>query len=174
MALDDRYANKFASLDSTAIYPKPGHKLLYTPMTGGMKCPRLYLCLAHSIPSPPMLVQHMHQSITNDMIHFISSRDRIGSSILTSLALHRCLGPSTLSHHSTCPSHLQPVHEAKSCLDLLHLSHMTQCHVSYAMSFFITCVSLATNPSHLHCHGMSCSHKCIYGLITRISHSNTY
>ena len=38
-ALDDRYANKFVSLDSTAIYPKPGHKLLYTPMTGEMKCP---------------------------------------------------------------------------------------------------------------------------------------
>ena len=40
MALDDRYANKFAPLDSTAIYPKPGHKLLYTHMTGEMKCPR--------------------------------------------------------------------------------------------------------------------------------------
>jgi hypothetical protein len=70
----------------------------------------------------------------------------------------------------TCPSRLQPVHQAKSCLDLLHLSHMTQCHVSYAMSSFITCVSLATNPSHLHCHGMSCSHKCICGLITCVSH----
>ena len=72
------------------------------------------------------------------------------------------------------PSLLQPVCQAKSCLDLLHLDHMTPCHVSYAMSSFITCVSLATNPSHLHRHGMSCSHKCIYGLITRISHSNTY
>jgi hypothetical protein len=39
VALDDRYANKFALLDSTAIYPKPGHKLLYTPMTDEMKCP---------------------------------------------------------------------------------------------------------------------------------------
>ena len=35
----DRYANKFAPLDSTVIYPKPGHKLLYTPMTGEMKYP---------------------------------------------------------------------------------------------------------------------------------------
>ena len=61
VALDDRYANKFAPLDSMAIYPKPGHKLLYTPMTGEMKCPRLYLCLAHSIPSPSMSMQHMHQ-----------------------------------------------------------------------------------------------------------------
>ena len=48
-------------LDSTAIYPKPGHQLLYTHMTGEMKCPRLYLCLAHFIPSPPMSMQHMHQ-----------------------------------------------------------------------------------------------------------------
>jgi hypothetical protein len=39
VALDDRYENKFAPLDSTAIYPKPGHKLLYTPMIGEMKCP---------------------------------------------------------------------------------------------------------------------------------------
>jgi hypothetical protein len=35
--LDDRYANKFAPLNSTAIYPKPGHQLLYTPMTGEME-----------------------------------------------------------------------------------------------------------------------------------------
>jgi hypothetical protein len=47
---------------------------------------------------------------------------------------------------------------------------MTPCHVSYAMSSFITCVSLATNPSHLYCLGMSCSHKCTHGLITCVSH----
>jgi hypothetical protein len=70
----------------------------------------------------------------------------------------------------TYPSRLQPVHQAKSCLDLLHLSHMTQCHVFYAMSSFITCVNLAINPSHLHRHGMSCSYKCTYGLITCVSH----
>ena len=85
----------------------------------------------------------------NDMIHFISSRDRIGSSILTSLTFHHCFGPSAPSHNSTCPSHLQPVHWAKPCLDLLHLSHMTQCHVSYAVSSFITCVSFALSSSHL-------------------------
>jgi hypothetical protein len=39
VALDDRYANKFAPLDSTTIYAKPGHQLLYTPMTGEMKIP---------------------------------------------------------------------------------------------------------------------------------------
>ena len=86
-------------------------------------------------------------TINNDMIHFISSHDHIGSSILTSLALHSCIGPSVPSHHLTCRSHLHPVHQAKSCLNLLHLSHMTQCHVSYAMSSFVTCVSFATYPS---------------------------
>ena len=134
---------------------------------------RLYLCLTHSIISPSLLMQHMHQPIINDMIHFISSRERIGSLILTSLALHYCIGLSAASHHSTYPSHLQPVHQAKSCLDLLHLSHMTPCYVSYAMSSFITYVSLATNLSHLHHHGMSCSHECICRLITCVSHINT-
>jgi hypothetical protein len=112
--------------------------------------------------------------INNDMIHSISSRDHIGSSILASLALHRCFGPSAPSHRSTCPSHLEPVSRAESCLDLFHLDHMTQCHVSCAMSsFIITCVSLATSPSYLHRHGIYCSHTCICGLITCVSHINT-
>jgi hypothetical protein len=53
VTLDDRYANKFAPLDSTTIYPKLGHKLLYTPMTGEMKYPinRPLPCALHSISS---------------------------------------------------------------------------------------------------------------------------
>jgi hypothetical protein len=113
-------------------------------------------------------------TINNDMIHSISSHDHIGSSILTSLALHCCFCPSTLSHHLTCPSHLQPVRQAKSCLNLLHLDHMTQCHVSCAISSFITCVSFATSLSHFHRHGICCSHTCTCGLITCVSHPNTY
>jgi hypothetical protein len=101
-------------------------------------------------------------TINNDMIHFISSRDHIGSSILTSLTLHRCLDPSVPSHHSTCPSHLQSVHRAKPCLDLLYFDHMTQCHVSYAMSSFISCVSFATSTSHFHHHMcLWTNHLCI-------------
>jgi hypothetical protein len=42
------------------------------------------------------------------MIHFISSRDHICSSILTSLALHRCLGPSAPSLAQASPSHTVP------------------------------------------------------------------
>jgi hypothetical protein len=43
--------------------------------------------------------------ITNDMIHFISSRDLVGSSILTSLAFHRCLCLSVPSLAQTSPPH---------------------------------------------------------------------
>jgi hypothetical protein len=39
VALDDRYANKFAPLNSMVIYPKLGHQLLYTPMIGEMEMP---------------------------------------------------------------------------------------------------------------------------------------
>ena len=74
----------------------------------------------------------------------------------------------------TCSSCLQPVHQVKSCLDLLHLDHMTQCHVSSATSsFIITCVSFATSLIHFHLHGICCSHTCTCELITCVSHINT-
>ena len=121
------------------------------------------------------------------MSHFISSRDLVGSSILTSFAFHRCLrssvpclaqaspsrGPSLqslrLALHA-CNRSIKPSH----VFDLLHLDHMTKCHVSFAMSsFIITCVSFATSPSHFHLHGICCSHICTCGLITCVSHINT-
>jgi hypothetical protein len=81
---------------------------------------------------------------------------------------------SLASKPLTCPSHLQSVRQARSCLDLLHLNHMTQCHVSYAMSSsIITCASFSTSPSHFHLHGICCSHTCTCGLITYVSHINT-
>jgi len=46
VALDDRHANKFAPVNSKAIYPKHGHKLLYTPMTSEMKYPISYYTFA--------------------------------------------------------------------------------------------------------------------------------
>jgi hypothetical protein len=45
---------------------------------------------------------------------------------------------SLASKPMTCHSHLQPVHRAKPYLDLLHLGHRTSCHVSYAISSFMT------------------------------------
>jgi hypothetical protein len=157
--------------------------MLSTPMTGEMKCSRLYICLAHFIPSPPILMQHMHQPyhkwydplyiimwpcwfIDLDLTYFSPLPSSIGVKSCSSFIAMRSIAPKP----PTCPSCLQPVHQAKSCLDLLYLSHMTPCHVSCAMSSFIICMSLATNSSHLHHHGMSCSHKCTYGLITCVSH----
>ena len=91
-------------------------------------------------------------------------------SICSSFTATRSITPKPL----TCPSRLQPVHQAKSCLDLLHLDHMTQCHVSCAISsFIITCVSFATSSSHFHLHGICCSYTCTCGLITCVSHINT-
>jgi hypothetical protein len=88
------------------------------------------------------------------------------------LKLHRHT-QSLASKSPTCPSHLQPVRRAKSCLDLLHLDHMTQCHVSYAMSSsIITCASFSTSPSHFHLHDICCSQTCTCGLITYVSHIN--
>jgi hypothetical protein len=108
VALDDRYANKFAPLNSTAIYPKTrsstslhtydrwsGNALGYT---FALRIPlHLLWCWCNTCTN----------HITNDMIHFISSCD-LGPSILTSLALHRCVGPSAPSHAQASPSHAVP------------------------------------------------------------------
>jgi hypothetical protein len=172
VALDDRYANKFSPLNSTSIYHKPGYKLLYTPMTDEMKCPT-------NIPLPCVFYSI---SFDVDATHALTLINKWYDplNIITWLYWFidldlTCFSPlpqSIGAKSSTCPSLLQPVYQAKSFLDLLHFSHMTPCHVSYAMSSFITCVSLAT--SHFHLHGMCCSHKCSCRLITCVFHLNTY
>jgi hypothetical protein len=50
----------------------------------------------------------------NDMIHFISSCDHIGSSILTFLALHHCVGPSVPSLAQASPLHAVPRFKASN------------------------------------------------------------
>ena len=95
---------------STAIYPKPGHKLLYTPMTGEMKCPRLYLCLAHSIPFPPTSMQHMHQHDQQwyDPLHIITwSYWFIDLDFTCSSPLHRPSAPSLAQASPLCGPSLQ-------------------------------------------------------------------
>ena len=128
-------------------------------------------------------------TINNDMIHFhiimwsywfidldftcfcfSPLPSSISAKSCSSFTVTRSIAPKPL----TCPSLLQSVYQAKSCLDLLHLDHMTQCHVSCSMSsFIITCVSFTTSPSHFHLHGICCSHTCTCGLITCVSHINT-
>jgi hypothetical protein len=114
------------------------------------KCPRLYICLAHSTPSPSMLMQHMHQPYQKwyDPLHIIMWPWSINLDLTCSSPLCRSIGAKSCSSFTaswsiapkppTCPSHLQPVRRAKSHLDLRHLSHMTPCHVSYAMSSSMT------------------------------------
>jgi hypothetical protein len=75
----------------------------------------------------------------------------------SSLKLLRHLWCITLKP-PTFPSHLQLVHRHQALSWSSPSSHMTPCQVSYAMTSFITCVSIATYPSHFHLHGIGCSH----------------
>ena len=105
------------------------------PLTGEMDySTNIPLPCAFHFISSDVDTTHAPTRSTNDMIHSISSHDHIGSSILTSLALHHCFGPSApslcssfptmrfvTSKSPTCPSRLQPVHQSKPHLDPLHL-----------------------------------------------------
>jgi hypothetical protein len=125
---------------------------------------KLYLWLAHSISSPPMLMPHKHQppssrsfintcqhlawSSLNDMIHFISSCDLIDSSIATLLALHYCPYPSMpspcssfstscgRSKASDLPFTFATGPSKPSLVLIFYTNHMTPCHVSYAINSF--------------------------------------
>jgi hypothetical protein len=168
--------------------PMTDHKLLYAPMSDEMKCHICYTlpCAFHSISSnidathEPTLINKWYDPlhiimwpcwfIDLDLTCFLPLSSSIDAKSCSSFTATWSIAPKLL----TCPSRLQPVHQAKSCLDLLHLSHMTQCHVSYVMSFFITWVSPTTPPSHFHLHDIGCSHKCTYGLIIYVFQLNTY
>jgi len=130
------------------------------------KSPRLYLCLAHSIPSPPMLMQHMQQPITNDMIHFISSYDRIGSSILTSLTLNHCLGPSTSSLAQASASHVVPRFKASDLPFTLATGPSSQA------SSWSSPPWLHDSMTYLICNELLYHHIITYGLISYVSHIN--
>jgi hypothetical protein len=83
--------------------------------------------------------QHLAWSSLNDMIHFISSCDlwfidldlTCSSPLFWSIGAKSCSSfPATrfiASKPPTCPKPLQPVHQAKPYLDLLHL--VTWLHV---------------------------------------------
>ena len=88
-------------------------------------------------------------TINNDMIHFhiimwsywfIDFDFTCFSPLPSSIGVKSCLSFTTkwsiAPKPTTCPSRLQPVHQAKSCLDLLHLDHMTNVmsHVQWAPS----------------------------------------
>ena len=128
------------------------------PMTGEMKCPRLYLCLVHSISSPSMSMQHMHQPITKwyDPLYIITwlywfidldftcsspLLQSIGAKSSLNLPFTLATGPSSKALSWSSPPWS---HDSMSCLmcnELLH--HMCElCNIS--------------KPFHL--HGKGCSH----------------
>jgi hypothetical protein len=140
---------------------------------------------AHSIPSPSMLMQYMHQPITRWYDPFHISRDFIGSLILTSLALHHCVGPSASSLAQASPSHAVPrfkvsdlpftlatgpssqvmswssppwSHESMSCLMCNKLNHHHMCKLCN--------ISKPFSPSW----HMLLTHTCTCRLITCVSH----
>jgi hypothetical protein len=169
------------------IYPKPGLKLLYTPMNGEMEMPYVIPlpCAFYSISSDVDATHAPtnHQMIWSTSYHHVTVLvHRSWPHLLFTVASvyrHQVLpkvhyhAQSLASKPPTCPLRLQPVHRAKSYLDLLHLNHMTPCHVSYAMSScIITCASFATSPCYFHLHGICCSHTCTCGIITCVSHIN--
>ena len=131
------------------IYHKPGHKLLYTPMTYEMKCPIGYtsaLCI------PFYLLRYRYNTCTNtinkwyDPLHnitwpywFIDLDLTCSSPLPSSIGAKSCSNftstRSIASKPPTCPSRLQPVHQSKPHLDPLHLvtwlhvmSHMQWAH----------------------------------------------
>ena len=141
-----------------------------------MKCPRLYLCLAHfHLHRLPPLCQcnnmhrHDHQMIWSTSYHHVTLLvHRSWPHLLFTVAsVHRRQVLPKLHHRmvlrfaaSTCPSHLQPVHQAKPHLDL-HLL-VTWLHVMSHLQWAPSSthvLSLTTSPSHLH-HGICCSHTC--------------
>ena len=113
------------------------------PLTGEMKCPRLYLCLVHSIPSPSMSMQHMHQPITKwyDPLHiitwpcwFIDLDLTCFSPLPSSINAKSCSSFtatwSIAPKPTTCPSCLQPVLQATTLVTWLHV----MCHMQWAHS----------------------------------------
>jgi hypothetical protein len=132
---------------------------------------RLYLCLSHFIPSPPMSMQHMHQHdqqlIWSTSYHYVTllvyrSWPHL---LFTVVFIHRPQVLLKLHRHavhwfkaSNLPFTLATGPSSRASSWSSPPSHMTPCHVSYAMSFFIICVSLAIFSSHLYFHGIGCSH----------------
>ena len=148
MALDDRYANKFAPLDSTSIYPKPGHQLFYTPMTGEMKCPRLYLCLTHA-PTRSIIIwstsyHHMIIFVHRSWLHLLFTiafvhrhqvllklhRHAVHCSKASDLPFTLATGPSSQVMSWSSPPWSHDSMSCYMCNELLHHHVCEVCNIS--------------------------------------------
>ena len=157
-------------------------------MTGEMKCPRLYLCLAYSIPSPPMSMQHMHQHdqqwydpLLYHHVIILVHRSWLHLSFTVAIVHRRqvllklprhvvyCFKVSNLPFMlATGPSSQVLSWSSPPLITWLNVMS----HVQWAPSSSYVW-AFATSPSHFHLHGICCSHTCTCGLITCVSHINT-
>jgi hypothetical protein len=89
----------------------------------------------------------------------------IGAKSCSSFTITR--GPSLqslwLTLH-TCNRSVEPSHVLIFSTLITWLNVMSHAK----SSFIITCVSLTPSSSHLHCHGICCSHTCTCGLINHL------
>jgi len=139
VTLDDRYANKFAPLDSTAIYPKLGQALLYSTFDWWNEMPYKYTFVLH-IPFH-LLRLLCHTSIQPPS----SSNDEQWSSIY--VANHDTLtiphSMKLLHHSSTKPLD----HQHKLTLSLIFHEWYSQLH-SFTWPYWCIDQSLAwSSPS---------------------------
>ena len=123
--------------------------------------------------------------INNDMIHFTSSHDHIGSSILTLLALHRCHRPSAPSLAQASPPRGPSLQSLWLALHTCNRSIKPRLVLIF--SNLITWLNVMSRAFKLLHHHMCelcniskpfspswhCSYTCTCGLITCVSHINT-
>jgi len=129
------------------------------------KCPRLYLCLVLSIPSPPMLMQHMHQPITKwyDPLHI-----NMWSYWFIDLDLtYRCLGPSVPSIAQASLS------DAVSRFKASDLPFILATGPSSQASSWSSPPWSHDSIACLICNELLHHHIITYGLISYLSHINT-
>ena len=101
------------------------------------------------------------------MIHFISSCDRIGLSILTSLALHGCLGTSAPSLAQASPSHAVPRFKASDLPFTLATGPSSQASSWSSPPWSHDSISCLICNELLYHHIITC------GLVSCVSHINT-
>jgi len=131
------------------------------------KCPRLYLCLALSIPSPPVLMQHMHQLITKwyDPLHiimwpywFIDLDLTCSSPLLRSIGAKSC-SSFTVTHGPSLQSLWLALHSCNRSIE------------SSLILIFSTLVTWLYVMSHIQWAPSSSQFTC--GLIFCVCHINT-
>jgi len=131
------------------------------------KCPRWYLCLTLSIPSPPVLMQHMHQPIIKwyDPFHIIAwPYWFINLDLTYSSPLPWSMAPSLAQ---ASPSHVIPRFKASDLPFTLTISPSSQASYWSSPPWSHDSMSCLICNELLHHHMITC------GIISCVSHINT-